>query len=69
MISMDNFVLSLPLRKARTIFEKEYLSQVIIKYSSIAEAAKIIGMDRTALHYKLKHLGLKVVRYDDETIL
>ena len=52
--------LSIPLREARESFEKEYLISQIKKYGgNISKTAKFIGMERSALHRKLKLLGVK----------
>ena len=56
---MDH-LLTLPLREAREEFEREYLIRQINRHNgNISDAAKIIGMERSALHRKLK--GLDVV--------
>ena len=60
----DNFsitdTLSIPLREARESFEKEYLVSQLKKYGgNISKTAKFVGMERSALHRKLKILGVK----------
>jgi len=60
----DNFsvtdTLSIPLREARESFEKEYLISQLKKFSgNISKTAKFVGMERSALHRKLKILGVK----------
>ncbi len=57
----DSFeLLQLPLREARDYFEKKYLlSQVSRFYGNVSQTATFIGMERSALHRKLKSLGLK----------
>ena len=60
----DNFsiteTLSIPLREARESFEKEYLVSQLNKFSgNISKTAKFVGMERSALHRKLKLLGVK----------
>ena len=60
----DNFsvtdTLSVPLREARESFEKEYLISQLKKFSgNISKTAKFVGMERSALHRKLKILGVK----------
>jgi two-component system nitrogen regulation response regulator NtrX len=48
-----------PLKQAREKFEKNYLSiQLNRNNGNIAKTADFIGMERTALHRKLKSLGL-----------
>ena len=52
--------LSVPLREARENFEKEYLTTQIKKFGgNISKTAKFVGMERSALHRKLKLLGVK----------
>ncbi len=52
--------LSVPLREARESFEKEYLISQLKKFSgNISKTAKFVGMERSALHRKLKILGVK----------
>ena len=60
----DNFSitdnLSVPLREARENFEKEYLTTQLKKFGgNISKTAKFVGMERSALHRKLKLLGVK----------
>lgn len=52
-------LMSLPLREAREIFEREYLMAQIARFSgNISRTAEFIGMERSALHRKLKSLGV-----------
>ena len=52
--------LSVPLKEARENFEKEYLLTQLRKFSgNISKTAEFIGMERSALHRKLKILGVK----------
>ena len=52
--------LSYTLREARENFEREYLSSQLKKFSgNISQTAKFVGMERSALHRKLKLLGIK----------
>ena len=52
-------VISLPLREAREIFEREYLLAQINRFGgNISRTATFIGMERSALHRKLKSLGV-----------
>ena len=52
--------LSVPLKEARENFEKEYLSTQLKKFNgNISKTAEFIGMERSALHRKLKFLGIK----------
>ncbi len=55
-----NETLSVPLREARENFEKEYLiTQLKKNGGNISKTAKFVGMERSALHRKLKLLGVK----------
>ncbi len=52
--------LSIPLKEARENFEKEYLTTQLKKFGgNISKMAKFIGMERSALHRKLKGLNIK----------
>jgi two-component system, NtrC family, nitrogen regulation response regulator NtrX len=52
-------LMGLPLRDAREIFEREYLVAQIARFSgNISRTAEFIGMERSALHRKLKSLGI-----------
>ena len=52
--------LDYPLREARENFEKEYLITQLKKFSgNISKTARFVGMERSALHRKLKLLGVK----------
>lgn len=51
--------LSMPLREARELFEKKYLQAQMIRFEgSVSETSRFIGMERSALHRKLKTLGI-----------
>ena len=53
-------VLSYPLKEAREKFEKNYLTSQLKKHKgNISKTAEFIGMERSALHRKLKSLGIK----------
>jgi len=55
-------VLSYPLKEAREKFEKNYLTSQLKKHKgNISKTAEFIGMERSALHRKLKNLGVKGV--------
>ena len=55
-------VLSYPLKEAREKFEKNYLTSQLKKHKgNISKTAMFIGMERSALHRKLKTLGIKGV--------
>ena len=52
--------LSVPLKEARENFEKEYLTIQLKKFNgNISKTANFVGMERSALHRKLKGLGIK----------
>jgi len=52
--------LSIPLREARENFEKDYLTTQLKKFGgNISKTANFVGMERSALHRKLKQLGVK----------
>lgn len=52
-------IMSLPLREARELFEKQYLSAQIGRFGgNISKTSAFVGMERSALHRKLKMLGL-----------
>jgi two-component system nitrogen regulation response regulator NtrX len=52
-------LMSLPLRDAREVFEREYLVAQINRFSgNISRTAEFVGMERSALHRKLKALGI-----------
>jgi len=55
-------VLSFPLKEAREKFEKDYLTSQLKKHKgNISKTATFIGMERSALHRKLRTLGIKGV--------
>jgi two-component system nitrogen regulation response regulator NtrX len=52
-------LMSLPLRDAREIFEREYLTAQVNRFGgNISRTAEFVGMERSALHRKLKSLGV-----------
>jgi two-component system nitrogen regulation response regulator NtrX len=52
-------VLSLPLREAREIFERKYLESQVSRFGgNISRTASFVGMERSALHRKLRSLGI-----------
>ena len=57
---MSKNSLSIPLKEAREKFEKEYLTIQLKKFNgNISQTANFVGMERSALHRKLKGLGIK----------
>src|SRR5699024_324255 len=58
-------VASLPLREARELFEREYLIAQINRFGgNISKTASFVGMERSALHRKLKMLGVVTTARD-----
>jgi two-component system nitrogen regulation response regulator NtrX len=56
-------IIALPLREAREVFERDYLHAQMLRFSgNISRTAAFIGMERSALHRKLKSLGLSGAR-------
>src|SRR5262249_37278270 len=52
-------LMGLPLRDAREVFEREYLLAQISRFGgNISRTAEFVGMERSALHRKLKALGI-----------
>ena len=52
-------IMGLPLREAREVFERDYLMAQISRFSgNISRTAEFVGMERSALHRKLKVLGV-----------
>ena len=52
-------IMTLPLRDAREMFEREYLMAQVVRYGgNISRTADFVGMERSALHRKLKSLGV-----------
>jgi two-component system nitrogen regulation response regulator NtrX len=51
--------MSLPLREARDLFETQYLHAQLLRFGgNISRTAQFVGMERSALHRKLKQLGV-----------
>ena len=62
-------MIALPLREAREVFEREYLNAQMLRFSgNISRTAAFIGMERSALHRKLKSLGLSSARALEEEV-
>ncbi len=52
-------IMGLPLREAREVFEREYLLAQVTRFGgNISRTASFVGMERSALHRKLKSLGV-----------
>ncbi len=59
---LGGVIVSLPLREAREVFEREYLIAQINRFGgNISRTAHFVGMERSALHRKLKSLGVTTV--------
>ena len=59
-------LMGVPLREARENFEREYLRVQIRRFSgNVSKTASFIGMERSALHRKLKLLGMVDKRDED----
>lgn len=55
----SNQIMTLPLREARELFERDYLIAQINRFGgNISRTAEFVGMERSALHRKLKSLGV-----------
>lgn len=55
----DHHIMTLPLREARELFERDYLVAQINRFGgNISRTAEFVGMERSALHRKLKSLGV-----------
>ena len=52
-------MMALPLREARGVFERQYLEAQVMRFSgNISRTAGFVGMERSALHRKLRSLGI-----------
>jgi two-component system nitrogen regulation response regulator NtrX len=57
--NLNGMIASLPLREAREVFEREYLIAQVNRFGgNISRTASFVGMERSALHRKLKSLGV-----------
>ena len=55
----DTHIMTLPLREARELFERQYLEAQLLRFGgNISRTANFVGMERSALHRKLKSLGV-----------
>ena len=53
-------IMNLPLKDARKHFEREYLINQVSRFGgNISKTANFIGMERSALHRKIKEVGIK----------
>ncbi|MFV0384160.1 sigma-54-dependent transcriptional regulator [Paracoccus sp. (in: a-proteobacteria)] len=69
-LSLGPQITAMALREARELFEREYLLAQINRFGgNISRTAQFVGMERSALHRKLKSLGVVGgVRVDEETV-
>ena len=52
-------IMALPLREAREVFERQYLEAQVMRFGgNISRTATFVGMERSALHRKLRSLGV-----------
>ena len=59
-VVLSGSLATLPLREARELFEREYLLTQIVRFGgNISRTAAFVGMERSALHRKLKSLGVQ----------
>jgi two-component system nitrogen regulation response regulator NtrX len=57
--SHNEEILNLPLREAREVFERDFIAAQLIRFGgNISKTANHVGMERSALHRKIKSLGL-----------
>jgi two-component system nitrogen regulation response regulator NtrX len=58
-VVLSGTLATMPLREAREAFEREYLMTQINRFGgNISRTAEFVGMERSALHRKLKSLGV-----------
>ena len=56
---INSDIMTMPLRDARELFEKQYLAAQISRFGgNISKTSSFVGMERSALHRKLKLLGI-----------
>ncbi|WP_126977284.1 nitrogen assimilation response regulator NtrX [Frigidibacter oleivorans] len=76
-IVLSGGLATLPLREARELFEREYLLTQINRFGgNISRTANFVGMERSALHRKLKSLGVvttaksgaRIAQFEDEPL-
>lgn len=59
-VAINPDIISKPLKVARDMFERDYLKAQLSRFSgNISETAKFVGMERTALHRKIKLLNVE----------
>lgn len=67
LVSSATNVAVLPLREARELFERDYLLAQVNRFGgNISKTARFVGMERSALHRKLRALGVHEGRHHDD---
>ena len=62
-------MMALPLREARGVFERQYLEAQVMRFGgNISRTAGFVGMERSALHRKLRSLGITAPERQESTI-
>ena len=62
-------LLAMPLREARDVFERDYIAAQLSRFGgNISKTATFIGMERSALHRKIKMLSLATKEQDEEPV-
>ncbi|MGY6547814.1 MAG: nitrogen assimilation response regulator NtrX [Roseinatronobacter sp.] len=65
-VVLSGTLTTLPLREARELFEREYLLAQIKRFGgNISRTSTFVGMERSALHRKLKSLGVNTAKLSD----
>jgi two-component system nitrogen regulation response regulator NtrX len=60
-------MMSMPLREAREIFERQYLAAQMNRFNgNISRTSAFVGMERSALHRKLKSLNIRAANVNNE---
>ncbi len=66
---VNSDIMSMPLRDARELFEKQYLAAQITRFGgNISKTSTFVGMERSALHRKLKLLGIGSAEEKEEKV-
>ena len=66
---VNSDIMSMPLREARELFEKQYLAAQINRFGgNISKTSSFVGMERSALHRKLKLLGIGGAEEKEEKV-
>ncbi len=66
---VNSDIMSMPLREARELFEKQYLAAQINRFGgNISKTSSFVGMERSALHRKLKLLGIGSAEDKEEKV-